>query len=78
MSRAAKALVDTMSMDELDAEDQLYFTYRPLSNLPTPPPSSRNSSAEQSPKAGLDDDDQLLDRFLGMFAAVLYDSGHID
>ncbi|KAL2754472.1 hypothetical protein ACRALDRAFT_2090898, partial [Sodiomyces alcalophilus JCM 7366] len=47
--------------DDLD----LYFTYRPLSNLPTPPPSSRNSSADQSPRVGLDDGEPLGDQFLG-------------
>ncbi|KAH7375100.1 hypothetical protein B0T11DRAFT_234530 [Plectosphaerella cucumerina] len=54
----------------LDASDdeypeEQYFTYRPLSNLPTPPPSSRNSSADQSPRVPLDDGEQLQDKFLG-------------
>ncbi|TEA22669.1 hypothetical protein C8034_v001195 [Colletotrichum sidae] len=52
------------SDDEYGPEDA-YFTYRPLSNLPTPPPSSRNSSAHQSPKAELDDGEILLEKFLG-------------
>jgi hypothetical protein len=42
-----------------------YFTYRPLSNLPTPPPSSRNSSAAQSPRTTLDDGEPLMPRFRG-------------
>ncbi|KAF4989292.1 hypothetical protein FGRMN_9216 [Fusarium graminum] len=42
-----------------------YFTYRPLSNLPTPPPSSRNSSAAQSPRTTLDDGEPLVPRFRG-------------
>ncbi|OLN97313.1 hypothetical protein CCHL11_01287 [Colletotrichum chlorophyti] len=52
------------SDDEYGAEDA-YFTYRPLSNLPTPPPSSRNSSAHQSPKTELDDGEILHEKFLG-------------
>ena len=44
-----------------------YFTYRPLSNLPTPPPSSRNSSAAQSPRTTLDDGEPLMPRFRGEF-----------
>ncbi|CAM1511329.1 Fc.00g088420.m01.CDS01 [Cosmosporella sp. VM-42] len=42
-----------------------YFTYRPLSNLPTPPPSSRNSSAAQSPRTTLDDGEPLKANFRG-------------
>ncbi|KAK1994288.1 hypothetical protein LX36DRAFT_213811 [Colletotrichum falcatum] len=52
------------SDDEYGAEDA-FFTYRPLSNLPTPPPSSRNSSAHQSPKMALEDGEVLHERFLG-------------
>ncbi|KAK1596355.1 uncharacterized protein LY79DRAFT_509608 [Colletotrichum navitas] len=52
------------SDDEYGAEDA-FFTYRPLSNLPTPPPSSRNSSAHQSPKMTLEDGEVLHERFLG-------------
>ncbi|KAK1465411.1 hypothetical protein CCUS01_07528 [Colletotrichum cuscutae] len=52
------------SDDEYGAEDA-YFTYRPLSNLPTPPPSSRNSSAHQSPKTALEEGDILQEKFLG-------------
>lgn len=49
--------------DELDLE---YFsrTYKPLSNLPTPPPSSRNS-ASSSPVIGLDDDADVDSTLLG-------------
>jgi hypothetical protein len=52
--------------DELDLE---YFsrTYKPLSNLPTPPPSSRNS-ASSSPVIGLDDDADVDSTLLGMFS----------
>ncbi|KAF6831166.1 hypothetical protein CMUS01_07444 [Colletotrichum musicola] len=46
-------------------EEDAYFTYRPLSNLPTPPPSSRNSSAHQSPKTALEDGEVLQERFFG-------------
>ncbi|GKT45603.1 uncharacterized protein ColSpa_05784 [Colletotrichum spaethianum] len=52
------------SDDEYGAEDA-FFTYRPLSNLPTPPPSSRNSSAHQSPKTALEDGEVLHEKFLG-------------
>ncbi|KAK0637316.1 hypothetical protein B0T17DRAFT_613920 [Bombardia bombarda] len=47
--------------------DQEYFarTYRPLSNLPTPPPSSHNSSATQSPKTLLEDGGILDSELLG-------------
>ena len=59
------------SVDE-DKFDEEYFarTYRPLSNLPTPPPSSRNSSAVQSPIAGLDDGKYLDPNLLGKFSAI--------
>ncbi|KAM0283098.1 hypothetical protein ACHAQH_002701 [Verticillium albo-atrum] len=52
--------------DDYEIED-IYFTYRPLSNLPTPPPSSRNSSADHSPKASFDEFDAelLQDKYLG-------------
>ncbi|CAG9971503.1 unnamed protein product [Clonostachys byssicola] len=50
--------------DEIWDEDS-YFTYRPLSNLPTPPPSSRNSSAAQSPKTTLDDGEELQAKYRG-------------
>ncbi|KAH6895376.1 hypothetical protein B0T10DRAFT_545073 [Thelonectria olida] len=58
MRRASKQLA---AADEREA----YFTYRPLSNLPTPPPSSRNSSAAQSPRTTLDDGEPLMARFRG-------------
>ncbi|KAK6087532.1 hypothetical protein SCUP234_01690 [Seiridium cupressi] len=38
--------------------------YKPLSNLPTPPPSSRNSSATQSPRIPADDAEGRNDEFL--------------
>lgn len=43
-----------------------YFTYRPLSNLPTPPPSSRDSSAAQSPKTTLEDGEELQAKYKGL------------
>lgn len=43
-----------------------YFTYRPLSNLPTPPP-SLNSSAMQSPQNPLEDGEGVKPKFLGKF-----------
>lgn len=51
-------------LDDLDS-CQGYRTYRPLSNLPTPPPSSRNSSAAQSPRTTLDDGEPLMPRYRG-------------
>lgn len=48
-----------------DDEHEGYFTYRPLSNLPTPPPSSRSSSAAQSPRTTLQDGEQLQPRWRG-------------
>ncbi|KAH8735677.1 hypothetical protein BGZ61DRAFT_472084 [Ilyonectria robusta] len=50
---------------DVDADQEGYFTYRPLSNLPTPPPSSRNSSAAQSPRTTLNDGEPLMARFRG-------------
>ncbi|KAH8681527.1 hypothetical protein BX600DRAFT_25163 [Xylariales sp. PMI_506] len=44
----------SFSQDDDFEFDEAYFRkfYKPLSNLPTPPPSSRNSSATQSPRVG--------------------------
>ncbi|KAK1728898.1 hypothetical protein CaCOL14_008625 [Colletotrichum acutatum] len=65
MGNMARQVQNTdYSDDEYGAEDA-YFTYRPLSNLPTPPPSSRNSSAHQSPKTALEEGDVLQEKFLG-------------
>jgi hypothetical protein len=66
--------------DKPDDFDEAYFTYRPLSNLPTPPPSSRNSSAYQSPRTGPDDGEPLKAKLLGMWfqfpvAAVIKGNG---
>lgn len=51
--------------EEGDYRLEGYLTYRPLSNLPTPPPSSRNSSAAQSPRTTLDDGETLKPSFRG-------------
>ncbi|KAI0197545.1 hypothetical protein F4808DRAFT_293254 [Astrocystis sublimbata] len=47
--------------------DESYFRqfYKPLSNLPTPPPSSRTSSANQSPRVSFDDADGPISQYLG-------------
>ncbi|RYC54398.1 hypothetical protein CHU98_g11809 [Xylaria longipes] len=47
--------------------DESYFRqfYKPLSNLPTPPPSTRASSASQSPRVSLDDTEGPNSQFLG-------------
>lgn len=58
---------DTPRDVEDDDFDFEYFsrTYKPLSNLPTPPPSSRNS-ASSSPVLGLDNDEFVDSTLLGM------------
>ncbi|KAI3400571.1 hypothetical protein diail_2773 [Diaporthe ilicicola] len=60
------AKVDTPRDVEEDDFDFEYFsrTYKPLSNLPTPPPSSRNS-ASPSPVLGLDNDEFVDSKLLG-------------
>ncbi|KAL1874488.1 hypothetical protein Daus18300_003506 [Diaporthe australafricana] len=60
------AKVDTPRDVEDDDFDFEYFsrTYKPLSNLPTPPPSSRNS-ASPSPVLGLDNDEFVDSALLG-------------
>lgn len=65
------AKVDTPRDVEDDDFDFEYFsrTYKPLSNLPTPPPSSRNS-ASPSPALGLDNDEFTDSRLLGTFSAT--------
>ncbi|KAF4984861.1 hypothetical protein FZEAL_14 [Fusarium zealandicum] len=55
----------TMVNGDQNCRFEGYFTYRPLSNLPTPPPSSRNSSAAQSPRTTLDDGEPLIARWRG-------------
>lgn len=49
-SLAKKVVDEDMSDDEFDFDEEYFMrTYKPLSNLPTPPPSSQNSSAALSP-----------------------------
>lgn len=62
--------VPSVEEDDAWARDN-YFTYRPLSNLPTPPPSSRDSSAAQSPKTTLEDGEELQAKFRGSFPYAL-------
>jgi len=62
----------SLSVAPLDDDfefDESYFRqfYKPLSNLPTPPPSTRNSSAAQSPRLSVDDVEGLNSQFLGWF-----------
>lgn len=45
--------------------------YKPLSNLPTPPPSSRNSSATQSPRIPVEDA-ELNVELLGKVPPISY------
>jgi len=63
-----KKQVDFNSSDDDDFDlDEEYFarTYQPLSNLPTPPPSSRDWSAAQSPRSLLEDGGLLDSALLG-------------
>ena len=54
------------SDDEFDFDEEYFSrTYQPLSNLPTPPPSSRESLAGQSPRALLEDGGLLDSALLG-------------
>lgn len=57
---------DDMSDDDFDFDEE-YFerTYRPLSNLPTPPPSSKNSSASQSPVVEMHEGELLQPALIG-------------
>ncbi|KAI1820831.1 hypothetical protein F4861DRAFT_37360 [Xylaria intraflava] len=57
----------TAPMDDDFEFDESYFRqfYKPLSNLPTPPPSTRNSSASQSPRVSIDDAEGPNSQFLG-------------
>ncbi|EJT74583.1 hypothetical protein GGTG_08423 [Gaeumannomyces tritici R3-111a-1] len=57
---------DDMSDDDFDFDEE-YFerTYRPLSNLPTPPPSSKNSSASQSPVMEMHEGELLHPALIG-------------
>lgn len=50
---------------DVDEEDYFARTYQPLSNLPTPPPSSRGSSASDSPQSLLEDGERLNPALLG-------------
>lgn len=61
------------SDDEYDFDEEYFAqTYKPLSNLPTPPPSSRDSLIAQSPRS-LFEDGRLADsvRF-GMWAFSVF------
>ncbi|KAL1840698.1 hypothetical protein VTJ49DRAFT_193 [Mycothermus thermophilus] len=54
------------SDDDMDFDEEYFFrTYRPLSNLPTPPPSSRQSQADLSPRSLLEDGGLLDSALLG-------------
>jgi hypothetical protein len=59
------------SDDDMDFDEE-YFTrtYQPLSNLPTPPPSSRQSQPGQCPRGLLEDGGLLDSALLGMFCRM--------
>jgi hypothetical protein len=58
------------SDDEFDFDEEYFSrTYQPLSNLPTPPPSSRESMVGQSPRALLEDGGLLNSALLGTWKA---------
>jgi hypothetical protein len=65
------AKADTPRDVDEDDFDFEYFsrTYKPLSNLPTPPPSSRNS-ASPSPVIGVDSDEFADSKLLGMYSVI--------
>lgn len=52
--------------DDESPFDEEYFTrtYQPLSNLPTPPPSCRESVASLSPRYSIHPDELLLESIL--------------
>ena len=57
---------DSSDDDEFDLDEEYFArTYQPLSNLPTPPPSSRDWSAAQSPRSLLEDGGLLDSALLG-------------
>lgn len=72
MGNMARQLQNPDYSDDEYGAEEAYFTYRPLSNLPTPPPSSRNTSTHQSPKTGLEDGEVLQEKFLGMYYVTLF------
>ncbi|KAJ2907386.1 hypothetical protein MKZ38_003243 [Zalerion maritima] len=55
-------VVDDFEYDSEFDEEGYFATYRPLSNLPTPPPSSRHSTVETTSRPL--DDDEALDKEL--------------
>ena len=59
------------SDDEFDFDEYFASTYRPLSNLPTPPLSSKNSSTSQSPRSLGDDGEPLESTLLGMYVSFI-------
>lgn len=55
------------SDDEFEFDEEYFSrTYRPLSNLPTPPPSSRHTSVPRSPRSTLGDGELLDSALLGL------------
>ena len=57
------------SDDEFDFDEEYFSrTYQPLSNLPTPPPSSCNSWGTQTPTSTLEEGDLLQSALLGELA----------
>lgn len=58
-------------------EDEYFSrTYQPLSNLPTPPPSCRDSVASLSPRSLIEQDELLESALLGAFSQKLNVRGH--
>ncbi|KAJ6444414.1 cyclin-like protein [Purpureocillium lavendulum] len=53
--------------DEVDDDDEMdtYFTYRPLSNLPTPPPTYKDSSSASQSPSSPEDEEHLTARYRG-------------
>lgn len=66
-----------VSDDEFDFDDEYFArTYQPLSNLPTPPLSSSNSSTPQSPRITADDGHALEASFLGKVPRKIWIQSH--
>jgi hypothetical protein len=58
--------IKSQVQDDFEFDDAAFRKfYKPLSNLPTPPMSTRNSSAAQSPRTIAEDAEALISDFLG-------------
>ncbi|PNP52239.1 hypothetical protein THARTR1_07448 [Trichoderma harzianum] len=72
MQRRGNRDVRFAADDDDDSDYERTFTYRPLSRLPTPPPTLSKASVDQY--QSLEDDDTLNPRYRGEFFEVLITS----